>query len=61
MRDECELEIYLDNFVESGFDDTRILDDLTDEQLIEMGIEKKGHRKLILRCIQMSFGRHTCL
>ena len=40
---------YRDKLVNDGFDDLDSLKDLTEQDLIDMGIDKKGHRKKILR------------
>ena len=45
------LTIYLEIFVEEGYDDLDVFKELDDATLIEMGISKKGHRKKLLKYI----------
>jgi len=45
------LNIYLEIFVEEGYDDLDVFKELDDATLIEMGISKKGHRKKLLKYI----------
>ena len=42
---------YYDTFIEHGFDDMRFLKDVTNEDLKEIGIDKLGHRKRLLKCL----------
>ena len=48
---DVNLPQYLDMFIENGFDDLTVIQALTINDLLEMGIEKKGHRIKIVRAI----------
>ena len=52
LNDVVELPEYYDIFIEHGFDDMRLIKNVTNEDLKEIGIDKLGHRKKLLRCIQ---------
>jgi hypothetical protein len=41
------MEIYFNNFIENGFEHISLLKNINDEDLIDIGIQKLGHRKLI--------------
>ena len=43
---------YYDNFIENGFDELSIVADCDETQLINIGIDKIGHRLKILRGIK---------
>ena len=43
---------YVDLFLESGYDDMITIETMSEEELIDIGIEKRGHRKKILIFIQ---------
>ena len=45
-------EIYFNKFIENVFDNLDSVKLLTDNDLKEIGINKLGHRKLILKAIQ---------
>ena len=45
-------KIYLDKFIENGFDNMRSIKLLTDNDLKEIGINKLGHRKLIIKAVR---------
>jgi hypothetical protein len=45
------MEIYFNNFIENGFEHISLLKNINDEDLIDIGIQKLGHRKLILKQI----------
>ena len=48
-----KLPDYFDIFVSNGFDDLSIIQEIQNENdLIELGIEKKGHRLKLMREIQ---------
>merc|ERR1712062_579963 len=51
MVNEVKLPQYMDLFVDNGFEDLSVIQALTMNDLIEMGIEKKGHRIKITQCI----------
>ena len=40
--------IYIDKFKKNGYDDTTFLLGLKEQELIDMGIDNRGHRKKIL-------------
>lgn len=40
---------YLKLFMQNGFDSMEIIADMNEEDLVEMGITKRGHRKYILQ------------
>eukprot|EP01083_Nonionella_stella_P280729 955016_1 len=49
LKNELDLSEYVDMFLEHGFDDMNVIIKTMDEQdLIDIGIHKKGHRKKIL-------------
>lgn len=49
LVEKVELPQYFDVFIEKGYDDVDMIENtLTDQDLIEIGIEKIGHRKKIL-------------
>ena len=41
----------MDLFIENGFEDLWVIQDLTIDDLVEMWIGKKGHRMKIAKCI----------
>ena len=45
---EINLIQYYDNFITDGFDDLKSIKTLDEEDLVDMGIQKKGHRKKIM-------------
>ena len=51
MDKVVQLPEYLDLFVENGFDHLSVIQTLTIDDLLEMGIEKKGHRIRIVQAI----------
>ena len=51
MNTVVKLPQYMDLFIENGFEDLSVIQDLTIDDLMEMGIEKKGHRMKIVKCI----------
>ena len=51
MKTVVKLPQYLDLFIENGFEDLSVIQTLTVNDLMEMGIEKKGHRIKIVQCI----------
>ena len=53
--DFLNLEEYLPNFVNDGYEELEDLEDLDDETLKEINITKMGHRMKILKYL----GRHN--
>ena len=53
MCKEVKMPQYLDLFIENGFDHLSVIQALTMNDLLEMGIEKKGHRIRIVQAIAM--------
>jgi len=53
FRDTLRLPQYIDLFESEGFDELETLADLTDSDLKELGINKMGHRKKILKAVKM--------
>merc|ERR1711951_177813 len=51
MVKEVKLPQYMDLFVENGFQDLSVIQALTMNDLLEMGIDKKGHRIKITQSI----------
>ena len=51
METSVQLPEYLDLFIENGFDHLSVIQTLTIDDLLEMGIEKKGHRIRIVQAI----------
>ena len=51
MNNVVKLPQYLDLFVQHGFDDMKVIQALTMNDLQEMGIEKRGHRIRIVQAI----------
>ena len=51
MNNVVKLPQYLDLFVQHGFDDLKVIQALTMNDLEEMGIEKRGHRIRIVQAI----------
>eukprot|EP01095_Lingulamoeba_sp_RSL-Kostka_P000404 TRINITY_DN10650_c0_g1_i1.p1 TRINITY_DN10650_c0_g1~~TRINITY_DN10650_c0_g1_i1.p1 ORF type:complete len:306 (+),score=75.40 TRINITY_DN10650_c0_g1_i1:116-1033(+) len=49
---EINMDQYLTNFFKNGFDDIEMVKELSDEDLEEIGIDKLGHRKKILKFCQ---------
>ena len=52
LKNECNLLEYYNLFIENGFDDIDLIFDLNNNDLIEIGIKKKGHRMKILKEIK---------
>ena len=50
-----QLPQYYDIFVNAGYDSLVANSALTDEELKELGVDKKGHRIKILKCVQELF------
>ena len=46
---EAKMGIYYDKFINQGFDDVTMMSDITEKDLIDMGVDKIGHRKKILK------------
>ena len=53
MRDEVKLPRYFNVLKDNGFDNMESLQDLTSWDLKEMGIDKMGHRRRIMRNVNM--------
>ena len=53
MKDEVKLPRYFNVLRDNGFDNLESLQDLTDWDLKEMGIDKMGHRRRIMRNVNM--------
>ena len=51
MEEEVKLPQYFDLLKENGFEDLDGVQDLTDNDLREMGIEKMGHRRKIIKFV----------
>ena len=51
LEDIVRLPQYYDIFVDNGFDDMEFIKDVTNEDLQEIGIDKLGHRKRLMKCI----------
>ena len=53
LKNKVELSQYYDLFVENGLDSLKLISKLDDEQsLIDLGVEYKGHRIILLRYIK---------
>ena len=52
LKEEVKMEQYCDLFVKNGYDDMETVLEMNDNELIEIGIDKKGHRKKILIYIE---------
>eukprot|EP01084_Bolivina_argentea_P051934 95451_1 len=52
LRDEVELPEYIPIFIENGFDDMRAIKIMDKDDLDEIGIQKLGHKKRIIFCIE---------
>eukprot|EP01084_Bolivina_argentea_P154873 269945_1 len=49
LSNEVNLRQYIDNFLSNGFDDINVIPEImTENELIEIGVDKKGHRKKIM-------------
>ena len=42
------MENYFDNFINEGYDELSIVIEMDDDELQQIGIQKKGHRKKLL-------------
>ena len=51
LNDTVKLVQYFQLFIDDGFDDMTQILTMTDEDLADIGITKKGHRRKILVCI----------
>ena len=49
LKDKVKLSQYFQVFVEQGFDDLEHIKDITKEDLEQMGIDKVGHQRRILK------------
>ena len=50
---DLKLEQYVILFIEEGYDDMdTIIEGMTDDELLQIGINKRGHRKKIMLSIQ---------
>ena len=47
LSDVVKLQQYADIIIDDGFDDMETVMTLTDDDLIKIGIEKRGHRRKI--------------
>eukprot|EP01084_Bolivina_argentea_P072120 130987_1 len=46
LKQEVKLPQYIDNFIDEGYDDmATIIESMNEEELLELGITKRGHRK----------------
>mmetsp|Transcript_167 Transcript_167/g.250 ORF Transcript_167/g.250 Transcript_167/m.250 type:complete len:149 (-) Transcript_167:154-600(-) len=54
-----KLPEYIDLFMDEGYDDMVTVQELTDKELQEMGISKRGHRKKILIFAEQYKQRHA--
>jgi hypothetical protein len=50
-----QCEQYADTFIENGYDDVSVIKDLTEDELVSMGV-KKGHAKKIIKTAQAQDG-----
>ena len=48
---DLKLNEYLDMFINDGWDDMDVISTLTDQDLIDIGISKKGHRRKIIKSL----------
>eukprot|EP01084_Bolivina_argentea_P306450 529561_1 len=53
LRDKIKLPQYFNLFVENGYDDLDIIADMNQDDLREIGINRIGHRKKILKYIKL--------
>ena len=53
LTDKVELAEYFDILIENGLDDMEIIQDLNEDELISIGINKLGHRKKLLKYIKI--------
>eukprot|EP01084_Bolivina_argentea_P103441 185276_1 len=53
MKETVKLNIYSQLLIDNGFDSMETIIDLTMEELIQLGIDKMGHRKKIYKHIQL--------
>ena len=51
LMDIVTLPQYYDTFMENGFDDMKFITNMKNEDLQEIGVDKLGHRKRIIKCI----------
>lgn len=51
LKNTVKLDIYFDVFIQNGIDDMDILSSLRMNDLINIGIDKLGHRIKIMKCI----------
>ena len=56
LRNEVQLCQYINAFIENGYDSMVIVLDLTNKDLIDIGITKIGHRNHILKCVRQYNG-----
>ena len=52
LKDEVKLGQYANMFIDDGFDMIETVMTMNEDDLMEMGISKKGHRRRILLCIE---------
>ena len=55
LKEKVELPEYYNIFIENGFDSMKIISDIDKEDLKEIGINKRGHQNLILKCARNIF------
>ena len=58
LNNVVELPQYFELFVKDGYDEMETVMEMNDEELQEIGIDKKGHRKRILRHIHNKSHQH---
>ena len=58
LNEEAHCGEYYDKFIEYGFDELDIVVDCDEQQLINIGIDKIGHRLKILRAIKIYKTKH---
>ena len=59
LKNDVGLIEYLPIFQNNGFDDIRIINDIKEWDLNEMNITKKGHIKIIMKCIANRSNRNN--
>ena len=52
LTHKVKLKQYLKNFEDEGWCDIRLVPDINEEELVKLGIEKSGHRRIILREVE---------
>ena len=54
LDDKVKLPQYYHTFINNGFDDLQSIMDINDDELKQIGIFKMGHRKKIIKCIEIN-------